>query len=107
MEDEERMRAIARQEAFKLFDEAIFVKHGQIEQIVDTAVKRTLQGFGVDIENPTEVQENFINLRSWSELKRTMSQALVTLLSRTIFCGIIALLVMGFYAWVNGGKPPP
>lgn len=101
------MRAIARQEAFKLFDEAIFVKHHQIEDIVDRAVKKTMQGFGIDITKPTEVQENFINLRSWSDLKKAISQSILATLARSVTIGIVALLVMGFYVWITGHKPPP
>lgn len=107
MDDEERMRAIARQEAKRFFDDALFVRHAEMEEIVESTVKKTLQGFGIDIDNPTEVQENFVNLRSWSDLKKAMSQAIVTLISRTVLAGIIALLILGFYTWLNGGKPPP
>ena len=105
--DEERMRAIARHEAEKFFGAATFVKKSELEHIVDATVRKTLQGFGVDIDNPTDVQENFINLRSWSDLKRAMSQAIVTTMVRSVTMGILALLVIGFYVWLTGQKPPP
>ena len=105
--EEERMRAIARQEAIKLFDEAIFVKHGQIEEIVESAVKKTLQGFGVDIENPIEVQENFKDLRSWSDLKKAISESIVKTLMKSVTVGLIALFMVGFYVWLTGHRPPP
>lgn len=100
------MRAIAKQEARRLFDEAGFVRKSQIDEIVDRTVKRTLQGFGIDIENPTEAQENFANLRSWSELKKAIGQSIVTVISRSVIVGILALLVLGFISWLNGGKLP-
>lgn len=107
MDDEDKMRAIARQEFHRLFDDTAFVRHAQIEEIVEVTVKKTLQGFGVDTDNPTEVQENFINLRSWSDLKKAMAQSLVTTLMRSLTLGIIALIVLGFYVWITGHKPPP
>lgn len=105
--DEATMRAIARQEAEKLMGDAALVRRHQIEEIVDTAVKKTLQGFGIDIENPIEVQENFVDLRSWSDLKKAISQGIVATLSKSVTMGIVALLVMGFYMWLTGHKPPP
>lgn len=107
MDDEERMRAIARQESLKLFDEAIFVKHHQIEDIVDSAVRKTLQNFGVDTDNPIEVQKNFVDLRSWSDLKKSISQSIVSTLAKSVTIGILALLLIGFYVWMTGQKPPP
>ena len=101
------MRAIARQEAERILDDALFVRAHQIEAIVDTAVKKTLQGFGVDISDPITVQENFVDLRSWSDLKKAISQSIVSTLMRSVTLGIIALLVMGFYMWMTGQKPPP
>lgn len=101
------MRAIAQQEARRLFDEAVFVKHHQIEEIVDTTVKKTLQSFGIDIDDPTGMQENFVNLRSWSEMKRAIGASMVNVISKTVLVGMLALLVLGFISWMNGGKLPP
>lgn len=101
------MRAIARSEAAKILDDALFVRAHQIENIVDSAVKKTLQGFGIDISKPTEVQENFINLRSWSDFKRAISQGIVNTLTRSITLGLIGLIVLGFYYWITGHKFPP
>lgn len=105
--DEDRMRAIARQEAQRFFDDAIFVRHSQIEEIVSSAVEKTLRGLGVDTEDPIEVQENFQALRSWNNLKKTIAQSVVATLMRSVTLGIVALLVMGFYMWMTGHKPPP
>lgn len=101
------MRAIARQEAERLFKHYSFVRHEDISDIVDEAVKKTLMGLGLDISDPIEVQESFLNLRSWSEMKKTISQSLLTALSKSVMIGIIALLVLGFYVWITGHRPPP
>lgn len=101
------MRAIARQEAERLFKHHSFVPHAQLEEIVDEAVKKTLLALGLDVRDPTEVQENFSNLRSWSAMKKAMSQGMVYALSKTVFMGLLALLVLGFYSWISGHRPPP
>lgn len=101
------MRAIARQEAERLFKNHSFVPHEQLAEIVDEAVKKTLLALGLDTSDPTEVQENFSNLRSWSNMKRSIAEGLIFALSKTVFLGIIALLVLGFYSWISGHKPPP
>jgi hypothetical protein len=105
--DEDKMRAIARQEFNRMFEDNAAQRHAQIEEIVEITVKKTLQGFGVDTDNPTQVQENFINLRSWSDLKKAISQSIVTTLMRSVTLGIIALILLGGYVWLTGHKPPP
>lgn len=94
------MRAIARQEAHRIFT-------GHISDIVDEAVKKTLLGLGLDISDPTEVQENFSNLRSWSNMKKALSESLLAVLGKSVFMGVIACAVLGFYVWITGHKPPP
>ncbi len=103
--DEAKMRAIAREEFKRLIDDTPILRKGDVEGIVDNAVRKTLQGFGVDIDNPTDVQENFINLRSWSDLKKSISQTLVTTLARSVMLGVVALLIMGFWTWIRTHNP--
>lgn len=101
------MRAIAREEAHGVFKKQGFLRHDQIVEIVDDTVRKTLISLGLDVADPTEVQENFSNLRSWSDMKRTISKTLVEYLSKSVFIGLLALLGLGFYVWMTGHRPPP
>lgn len=104
--EEHKVRSIAREEAKKFFENARFVRESEMEQIVDKTIKKTLQGLGVDIDNPIEVQRSFVDLRSWSDLKKAISQSIVSTLFKSITIGVVALLVIGFWAWINGVEPP-
>lgn len=77
----------------------------EIEAVVTATVKEDLQGLGLDVEKPIETQENFVNLRQWSRMKRNIMQTAFNLIFKTVLLAIIILIVIGFHDWLSGDSP--
>lgn len=60
------------------------MKKEEIEQIVDSAVLKTLSGVGLTVDKPVEIQKDFIHLRNHrtgcEATKRNMIKAIITVL---------------------------
>lgn len=77
------------------------IEREELEDIIDKAVTRTLERFGVDVENPREQQEDFIQLRQWRQAKAQVKTAGVWAFLGVIIPGILALMWLGIQGWLK------
>ncbi len=69
--------------------------HRVAEEAAERAVKRTLQVFGFDIDDPVAMQRDMLYLRSW----RTSSEA-VKRQGLVVAVGVIVVGLLGL-VWMN------
>lgn len=77
------------------------IAHRGLDGVVATAVRETLQQIGIDTSRPIEVQKDFTALRNWRQTGEEVRRRSIFALLGIFLSGFIALIVMGFRAWID------
>jgi hypothetical protein len=65
----------------------VTISHNEIEDIVDRAVRKTLEHFGIDVDNPQAMRMDFMHARK--------SRLLTEKVGATTITGTIGIMVSG------------
>ncbi len=75
-----------------------------VEDIAKAAVRETLVLFGVQVDNPVELQRDFARLREWRQNVDALKGKTLWAIFSIVLIGILGLVVLGFKVWM--GKTP-
>jgi hypothetical protein len=73
-------------------------------ETIRKAVHETLLALGLDVGDPTELQQDFAFLRSWRESTRAVRRHTTLTAIGVVVTGGIALLVMAVKSVFGGGQ---
>jgi hypothetical protein len=76
----------------------------ELRVLIRTTVDETLERLGIEVDEPQEMQQDFVHLRS---MRVTMAQVqrrgVLTMIGLTV-AALITLLILGVKAWLRGGS---
>ena len=77
-------------------EKVVTMTESELENLVERTVLHTFERFGIDPDDPIEVQKDFSFIRDWRKsVKAVRSKALITAVS-ILVAGAVAALWLGF-----------
>ena len=67
----------------------------ELRKLAHDVVERTLTSFGIDVENPLEVQKDFARLREWRTAMDAMQRRGLMVVAGFLVSGLLAAIVIG------------
>ncbi len=83
----------------------ITLTHEQIQALVRETVRQTVNEtfirLGVEVDDPIEMQKDFLHLRDWRVTTDSVKSKTIMTMLGLIVTGGIAAFVIGFKAWMT------